>query len=527
MQNEILKPVLDTDEVAVPRYDIVGPNGSVIQQNVELRLKNEVVQEGTPYDEESVLPASLREQLELPQSATPAEAFLRMLKVSGGAVARNRAPQTSDAQPAGKIWIVPKMVFNNQMPNALTQVASNWKCTAATAAVSGNKVTVTGNGSAATLVAEATMLTAASTNDLLYVTADITVLDDANSVTIELVCGDNVVATQNLDVPTAGDTMQLVARAPAGANAVPTLRVTSVYNTASAQAGKRVAVAAITVWNLTADMCQIEPELEFTQVEATAYLTQYGAFQTREYEYSMWWWLCHGKLGEQYIWTQGMDYYWKASRAESVLGTNAAKWVTPYGIFQALTAADSALSIPWDRVHQLRNILVSLNRGNSFGYVADTTASISGMSQTSNVTMSFTIDGWQTTNLSYFNTLTGSVSLPMFCPKITLKGVGKGTGSFAGYGSQKVKYQLSITDSAGNTITTGNVEVICEPSSGTNFEVSVDIPLEMRPEQTEFTLKLKPIELYYSRVGNSGTYTWTSFTVTVQSVVAVTPIVYT
>lgn len=55
MQNEILKPVLDTDEVAVPRYDIVGPDGSVIQQNIELRLKNEVVQEGTPMTKENLL----------------------------------------------------------------------------------------------------------------------------------------------------------------------------------------------------------------------------------------------------------------------------------------------------------------------------------------------------------------------------------------------------------------------------------------------------------------------------------------
>lgn len=55
MQNEILKPVLDTDEVAVPRYDIVGPNGAVIQQNVELRLKNEVVQEGTPMSKANIL----------------------------------------------------------------------------------------------------------------------------------------------------------------------------------------------------------------------------------------------------------------------------------------------------------------------------------------------------------------------------------------------------------------------------------------------------------------------------------------
>lgn len=75
MQNEILKPVLETDETAIPRYDIVNPDGSVTQQNVELRLKNQVMQEGTPYSEESVLPVNLRNQLGLPKSATPADAF--------------------------------------------------------------------------------------------------------------------------------------------------------------------------------------------------------------------------------------------------------------------------------------------------------------------------------------------------------------------------------------------------------------------------------------------------------------------
>ena len=75
MQNEILKPVLETDETAIPRYDIVNPDGSVAQQNVELRLKNEVMQQGTPYDEESVLPANLATQLGLPTTATPAQAL--------------------------------------------------------------------------------------------------------------------------------------------------------------------------------------------------------------------------------------------------------------------------------------------------------------------------------------------------------------------------------------------------------------------------------------------------------------------
>ena len=75
MQNEILKPVLEIDETAIPRYDIVNPDGSVAQQNIELRLKNEVMQQGTPYDEESVLPAQLATQLGLPTTATPAQAL--------------------------------------------------------------------------------------------------------------------------------------------------------------------------------------------------------------------------------------------------------------------------------------------------------------------------------------------------------------------------------------------------------------------------------------------------------------------
>lgn len=79
MQNEILKPVLETDETAIPRYDIVNPDGSISQRNVELRLKNEVMQEGTPYDSESVLPTTLLNELGLPTSATPAQAFQAIL----------------------------------------------------------------------------------------------------------------------------------------------------------------------------------------------------------------------------------------------------------------------------------------------------------------------------------------------------------------------------------------------------------------------------------------------------------------
>lgn len=114
MQNEILKPVFDTDKVAVPRYDIVGPSGIVVRQNVELRLKNEIVQKGTPYDEESVLPASLRKQLALPPSATPAEALAAILKAAaivvrvtapgGSTIVATKGTQQITASESAGVW---------------------------------------------------------------------------------------------------------------------------------------------------------------------------------------------------------------------------------------------------------------------------------------------------------------------------------------------------------------------------------------------------------------------------------------
>lgn len=75
MQNEVLSPVLDTDEIAVPRYDIVDASGNVLYSNVKLQLKNTIVQEGTPYDTESVLPSSVCTKLGIPETSKPADAF--------------------------------------------------------------------------------------------------------------------------------------------------------------------------------------------------------------------------------------------------------------------------------------------------------------------------------------------------------------------------------------------------------------------------------------------------------------------
>ena len=79
MQDEILNPVLSTDTVAVPRYDILGSDGSALQQDVELRLKNVTLQEGTPYNKESVLPDSLCTDLGIPATSKQAGAFRALI----------------------------------------------------------------------------------------------------------------------------------------------------------------------------------------------------------------------------------------------------------------------------------------------------------------------------------------------------------------------------------------------------------------------------------------------------------------
>lgn len=334
MQNEILKPVLDSDEVAVPRYNIVGPDGKVLQQNVELRLQNEVVQEGTPYDEASVLPPELRDQLGLPQSATPAEAFSAMLKKSGGAVRRNRPPTSADAESVGKIWVVPEMTFRNMMPNAVTQSTGSWTPGAATISVSGNTVTATGNGGESTAQITATMNASVRVGDIVFTQLHVTVNHDANVVVAELTLGNQVLATKTLNVPAAGDTMMLQAHTAAEANGTPVLKVHSTYNTSAVQSGKGFTVKDITVWNLTGDMCEAQEGNEFTLTEAINYINSFGQFQTREYEYSTWWWVLRGVDAGQYFWHRMYDY---ATQAEAQGGTVDTKLMTPLKTQQFFT----------------------------------------------------------------------------------------------------------------------------------------------------------------------------------------------
>lgn len=48
--DEVLGKAVDTDSAAVPRYDLVAPDGTVVATNVALTLKNPIVQRGMNVD---------------------------------------------------------------------------------------------------------------------------------------------------------------------------------------------------------------------------------------------------------------------------------------------------------------------------------------------------------------------------------------------------------------------------------------------------------------------------------------------
>lgn len=256
-------------------------------------------------------------------------------------VRSNRAPTTADAQYAGKLWVVPKMIFNNMMPNALAQVASNWNATAATVSVSGNAATLVGDGTASTIVGEVNM-TAVRANDIVYIAAKMTVTADANGAVLELLCGDEVIATTNMSAPVAGNNIRLIGHTKVDTAGALKLRVTTIYNSATAQLGKGVTVSDITILDLTADMCQNFAGIEFSNDAATTYIDTYGNFQTKTYELSEYWWICRGSYGGQYSWQRYDDYTnakvkeysdsyqnSKATTAEAEAGTDDTHWMSP------------------------------------------------------------------------------------------------------------------------------------------------------------------------------------------------------
>lgn len=185
MQNEILRPVLETDEVAVPRYDLVSANGQVLQQNVELRLKNEVVQQGTPYSAEAVLPNELAEQLGLPTSATPADAFAAVIAKSGSKVSMNE-PTAQDNIEAGysigSLWL---RTYFSIVNRAYDVSASDFTAIACSFSKSGQVFTVAGNGDDKVISVSGSMLA----DGWLYAV----ITPDATASSVRLVQGDKTV----------------------------------------------------------------------------------------------------------------------------------------------------------------------------------------------------------------------------------------------------------------------------------------------------------------------------------------------
>lgn len=51
-KDEVLGKALETDEAVIPRYNIVSPTGAIIAENVEINLKNPILQQGMPINKE-------------------------------------------------------------------------------------------------------------------------------------------------------------------------------------------------------------------------------------------------------------------------------------------------------------------------------------------------------------------------------------------------------------------------------------------------------------------------------------------
>ena len=263
MQNEILKPVLATDETAIPRYDIVNPDGSVSQQNVELRLKNEVMQQGTPYDEESVLPATLCEKLGLPNSATPANAFEAVLAKAGAKVSMNE-PTSQDNIAAGystgAMWLRPYYTLTN-MVYALE--ASSITPSACTVNKSGQTFTVAGNGDDKVISVSYTMPT---NNGWLY--AVVTPDSTASSATI--VVGDKTVEL----TPGSASTVCVQFTGTA-------LQVSATYSTANTASSGTIEIKNLTVIDNAATVVQcVDSEQDITVASIKAHCDANAPYST-------------------------------------------------------------------------------------------------------------------------------------------------------------------------------------------------------------------------------------------------------
>lgn len=300
-----------------------------------LQLQVNELREQLNQDREKTLSAETKELMGLPPEATPSEAFLMLYESSGGAVRRNRPPLATDAEEVGKLWVIPKMTFNNLMPGAITQATNNWRTSTATLTASGNSLTTVGNASSNQTRVEATLSRSVTPGDKIFVQLKVDVNHDANTMVAELVVGETVLETQSLEFPAAGNVLSFQALTTTEVSGTPVLKLYSTYNTAAVQSGKGFTVSNITVWNLTSDMCEAQEDNEFSEVEAANYLSTYGQFQSREYEFSTWWWILQGVTSGVYFWSRMFD---EATTAEATGGTNQTSWMSPLRTQEFLTS---------------------------------------------------------------------------------------------------------------------------------------------------------------------------------------------
>lgn len=252
------------------------------------------------------LTGEVKQAVGLPPEASTSETFLQLYALSGAHL-RNRPPLTTDSDRAGRIWMVPKMTFHNLMPNALTQSTGSWSSTTASLSTSGSSITAVGNAADSKTQIQVQMSPALHKGDKVFLQANVRVNHDANSLVAELVVGSTVLVSRSLEVPAAGATLALQALTTSSVAGNPILRVYSSYNTSAVQSGKGFTVSDITVWNLTQDMCEAQEGNEFSESEAASYISSFGRFQTREYEYSTWWWVLRGITNGEHLWVRMFD----------------------------------------------------------------------------------------------------------------------------------------------------------------------------------------------------------------------------
>ena len=210
-------------------------------------------------------------------------------------IVSNRPPTETDAGVPGKKWVVPYIVFKNIYSDI-------WTATGAAATTADGITTFTGDGTVANIEAESAALDNSTAAHIIYFRATVTAVTASNSINVALLsASDAVVFEQTVSVPDAESVHEISGYFTANAN-IAKLKVTSVYNTAATQLDQSVSIGNIIIVDLTADMCQTQAGLEFTEEEIVEYFANVDTFTTDVYDEGENTFICHGVLNNKYIW---------------------------------------------------------------------------------------------------------------------------------------------------------------------------------------------------------------------------------